>query len=196
MRLLGATIVAVLGVSCSDEKGGPTGSASAQSQTPASPAAASPQTETKPQTATKTQTESEPEAETEAETETVPSLSPEELERRRAQVIQQVDSLREAELTVGGVFGFEDVPGPVPPELPGTQAHDWTPADSEAMAALSWSPRPGGGGRTYAQFSISLSEDGQDFTVRATTDLDGDGVRATVEASKSEKTKVLDPSVW
>jgi hypothetical protein len=137
-----------------------------------------------------------PGSEPEEQADAAPQISTEELEKRRAQVLEQVDDLRSEEITVGGAFGFIAISEAIPPEVPGTEAHSWTADNTGAMGTLSWAPRANGGGSTYAQFQVQVPEDGKSFTVVATMDLDGDGVHSTAQATESKAAWVVDPSVW
>ena len=122
-------------------------------------------------------------------------VSEAELEQRRAQAVKQTNALRDSINQVAGIMPMESSEGPIPSKIPGTTVHDWTPADSEALN-IDWSPSPGRGGSTYAQFEVVFTEDETDFTVTATTDLDGDGVTSTIVATKAEPANIQDPSIW
>lgn len=122
----------------------------------------------------------------------------EELQVRRQQVIDQVNKLRDRELNSPPMLGFVAIPNPVPAILPGTKPHEWSQDDqtAEGIGMLEFSPGEKGGGSTYAQFQVDISEDGSDFKITAKTDLDGDGNIGVIEATKDQTAHVVDSQTW
>jgi hypothetical protein len=126
----------------------------------------------------------------------MPVISPEDLALRRSQVIAQVNDLRTVQLDMGDLFGLVTISDPVPAQLPGLEAHEWTAADTEATSDLSWSPRSGGGGETYGQFLIAVGDDGASFTITVTMDLDGNGETSTAIATETKAAEMQSPEIW
>ena len=125
-----------------------------------------------------------------------PAISPEDLALHRSQVLDQVNDLRDVQLDMGDLFGLVTISDPVPAQVPGLEPHEWTAADTEATSDLSWSPRSGGGGKTYGQFQIAVGEDGESFTITATMDLDGDGETSTAVATETKAAEMQSPETW
>ncbi|MBX2796664.1 MAG: hypothetical protein KTR31_03310 [Myxococcales bacterium] len=105
-------------------------------------------------------------------------------------VMGQVDSLRQAQLVHMEAFG-EFVSAEASPRAP--RLVDATPVHwiaSEGFAKLAWSPQPHD--EVYASYAVAVTADG--FRVIGTSDLDGDGQRAVVEATQDDEAFVTTPS--
>ena len=110
----------------------------------------------------------------------------------REEVPLVVESLRRAELFHFKQFGeyVAIESGPRAPTTVGPTSVPWKA--NTGFAALGWTPAQEGLSELYGSYKVSVTDTG--FKVTGTCDVDGDGERATFEATVDEETKAITPS--
>ena len=117
-----------------------------------------------------------------------------ERERRRAQVLDQLNDLRQS--VINNPFGLVVIDEPVPANVPGLDGHQWTTEDTEQFGHYSWSPAGGRAGTTYGQFQVLSDVEPNGFIVVAIMDIDGDGNTSRATANRSTEAQVVDSTIW
>lgn len=110
----------------------------------------------------------------------------------REEVPLVVESLRRAELFHFKQFGeyVAIESGPRAPTTVGTTSVPW--ATNAGFTALGWTPAKEGLSDLYGSYKVSVTDAG--FKVTGTCDVDGDGERATFEATVDDEAKALTPA--
>lgn len=110
----------------------------------------------------------------------------------REEVPLVVESLRRAELFHFKQFGeyVAIESGPRAPTTVGTTSAPW--ATNAGFTALGWTPGEVGLSDLYGSYKVSVTDAG--FKVTGTCDVDGDGERATFEATADDEAKALTPT--
>jgi hypothetical protein len=110
----------------------------------------------------------------------------------REEVPLIVESLRRAELFHFKQFGeyVAIEAGPRSPTTVGKSSVPWKP--NPGFTALGWDPGQEGLSELYGSYRVSVTDNS--FKVTGTCDVDGDGERATFEATVEEEAKALTPS--
>lgn len=97
---------------------------------------------------------------------------------KRAELVGNVDGIKTAEVAYDGAHDGFVACGANPSTVPGKQPVEWG-SDVAGFDTLGWRPD----GLVRGQYSVNLTEDGEDFEVIGQTDIDGDGHYADVRAS-------------
>lgn len=99
---------------------------------------------------------------------------------KRAEVPQNMDGIRIAEIAYDAAFDTFLPAGPRPVEAweVGRAPRDWT--SDEGFTALGWMPM----GQVRGTYWVEVAPDGRDFTVYGVCDVDGDGDPATYMATR------------
>ena len=102
------------------------------------------------------------------------------------EVLQNVEAIRQAELQYKEAFGdyVSADAAPRAPHLVNTTGVEW--AGTEGFRKLSWAPAA-----ATVLGSYQVQADKAGFKVVGTCDMDGDGTRATVEATAGEAAHVV-----
>jgi len=103
---------------------------------------------------------------------------------QRDEVPLNVNAIRTAEIQYHDAFGdyISAEAAPRPPHAVDATAVPWEP--SRGFRRLSWSPETE---EVLGSYSVSATRDG--FTVSGACDVDGDGARATFEATLDDEAK-------
>jgi type II secretory pathway pseudopilin PulG len=103
----------------------------------------------------------------------------------RDEVIKNVNAIRTAEIEYHSAFGqyISAEAAPRKPHSVDAQAIAWQP--SEGFKTLSWAPAQE---TVYGTYWVTADKNG--FTVHGACDTDGDGVRATIEATLEAEAKL------
>lgn len=110
----------------------------------------------------------------------------------REEVPLIVESLRRAELFHFKQFGeyVAIESGPRAPTAVGASSVAWK--SNAGFEALGWTPAQEGLSELFGSYKVSVTDTG--FKVTGTCDVDGDGERATFEATVDEETKAITPT--
>lgn len=110
----------------------------------------------------------------------------------REEVPLVVDSLRQAQLFHHKQFGeyVAIESGPQAPTTVGPRGVPWK--TNAGFTALGWDPSSVGLSELYGSYKVSVTDDG--FKITGTCDVDGDGERATYEATVEDEAKAITPS--
>ena len=108
---------------------------------------------------------------------------------RLSELRDQVESLRAAQLDHREAFGtyVGAASAPRTPAELGPDPVAWKP--SRGFERLAWAPEPRQA--VYASFAVAITEGG--FRITGTSDLDGDGERAVIEATQDAPANAVSP---